>query len=156
MRRLCGVTRELTRFEGQRIYRDTFDREREKERQKRGKRRRKKAGRNNSRDTLSRFSQEPFTVRIGSSIVSRVILFLLRAQTARATAVATPAGGWRKTRRINSIVPPVGFLREAGAPAKFRAESFLFPPATKAFLALFSPGHAGTSHPPTADQAGQI
>jgi len=53
---------------------------------------------------------------------------------------------------INSIVPPVEFLRVAGAPTKFRAESFPFPEATKAFLALFSPEHAGGLHPPTVDQ----
>ncbi|KYN04344.1 Heat shock 70 kDa protein cognate 4 [Cyphomyrmex costatus] len=43
--------------------------------------------------------------------------------------------------KINSIVPPVQFLRVTDAPAKFRTESFPFPEATKAFLALFSPEH---------------
>ncbi|KYQ59218.1 hypothetical protein ALC60_01804 [Trachymyrmex zeteki] len=54
--------------------------------------------------------------------------------------------------KINSIVPAVQFLRVANAPAKFRTESFPFPEATKAFLALFSPEHAEGLHPPTVDQ----
>ena len=54
--------------------------------------------------------------------------------------------------KINSIVPPVQFLRVADAPAKFRTESFPFPEATKAFLALFSPEHTEGLHPPTVDQ----
>lgn len=58
----------------------------------------------------------------------------------------------RDVYKINSIVPPVEFLRVAGAPAKFRAKSFPFPEATKAFLALFSPEHAGGLHLSTVDQ----
>jgi len=54
--------------------------------------------------------------------------------------------------KINSIVPPVQFLRVADAPAKFRNESFPFPEVTKAFLALFSPEHAEGLHPPMVDQ----
>lgn len=46
-----------------------------------------------------------------------------------------------KTYKINPIVPPVGFLREAGASAKFRAtENLPFPPSHKGFSCIIFAG----------------